>query len=227
MGSDDIFKKKRASIEARKKERRDPKPNSFLIVSEGKKTEPLYFDGLAKYINDKFGNGIIVEKPIIETCGEGKCTVSLVKEAAKIASRSKILYEHVWVVFDKDDFTDFDEAVQLAENSGFKAAWSNQSFEYWIYLHFNFSDSALHRDDWVEKLSEHFKRNEIDPKGYEKNNPQIFEIARTHGSLKFAVNSAHRMMERYNKSTAPSLRDPCTTVHQLILELKPYINELL
>ena len=50
------------------------------------------------------------------------------------------MYSQVWVVFDKDDFDDFDEAVALAEKYGFKVAWSNQSFEYWLYLHFNYSD---------------------------------------------------------------------------------------
>lgn len=37
MGSDDLFKKRRTKLQERKKETRTPKPNSFLIVSEGKK----------------------------------------------------------------------------------------------------------------------------------------------------------------------------------------------
>ncbi len=225
MGTDDFFKKRKAQNIERKKECRTPKPNSFLIVSEGSKTEPLYFNGLANHINKRFGKGIDV-KPSIDTRGEGKCTVSLVEEAAKIVSRSKIVYEHVWVVFDKDDFTDFDEAIALAEKSGFKAAWSNQSFEYWIFLHFNYSDSALHRDDWVEKLSETFKTRSIDSNGYKKNDPNIFEIATTQGSLKAAINWAAGIEKRYG-NILPSKCDPCTTVHHLILELKPYIDDLL
>ena len=142
MGTDEIFKKRRAKLEERKKELKTPTPNSFLIVSEGTKTEPLYFDGLAKYINEKYGNGIDVEKPLIDTCGEGKCTVSLVEETSKIVSRSKTMYSQVWVVFDKDDFGDFDEAIELAEKSGYHVGWSNQSFEYWIFLHFNYSDAV-------------------------------------------------------------------------------------
>ena len=47
MGSDDLFKKKRERLKARKEGFREPKPNSFLIVTEGTKTEPLYFDGLS------------------------------------------------------------------------------------------------------------------------------------------------------------------------------------
>lgn len=227
MGSDDLFKKRRAKLQERKKESRTPKPNSFLIVSEGKKTEPLYFEGLAKHINEKYGKSINVEKPLITTQGEGKNTVSLVEAAAKIVSRAPIRYSRVWVVFDKDDFQDFDAAIELAKKYGFKIAWSNQSFEYWIYLHFNYSDSALHRDDWVKKLSQLFKEWDIDSNGYQKNDPDIFKIATTYGSLRSAVNNATRIEKSYDDTTKPSMRDPCTMVHYLILELKPYLDDLL
>lgn len=227
MGSDDLFKKKRAKLQQRKKETLTPKPNSFLIVSEGAKTEPLYFDGLAKYINEKYGQNIDVEKPTIDTQGEGKCTVSLVREAQRIASRAPIMYSQVWVVFDKDDFDDFDEAIDLAEQFGFHVAWSNQSFEYWIYLHFNHSDSALHRDVWVNKLDELFKNRGISKTGYQKNDPDIFDIVREHGSLRAAVNSATRMENFFKGTRKASQCDPCTTVHHLILALRPYISELL
>lgn len=226
MGSDDLFKKKRAKLKERNKELRTPNPHSFLIVSEGKKTEPLYFDGLAKYINNKYGQSIDV-RPTIVAHGEGKCTVSLVEATAKIASRAPIRYSQVWVVFDKDNFQDFDEAVKLAESFDFHAAWSNQSFEYWIYLHFYYSDGALHRNDWVEKLDKLFKSDGISENGYRKNNPKIFEIVTAYGSLKAAVHNASRVEKTFKQGTPPSLCDPCTKVHQLILELKPYISELL
>lgn len=226
MGTDDFFKKRKKERKERKKEIKTPKPCSFLIVSEGEKTEPLYFDGLKSYLDKKYGDSIEVKKPFIETQGEGRCTVSLVNETAKIVSRAPVIYENIWVVFDKDSFDDFDEAVELAESYGFKAAWSNESFEYWIYLHFNYCDSALGRDDWVKKLDEIYKSNEINKKGYQKNDPNIFTIATTSGSLKSAVRNA-KSIEAKNKGRKPSKSNPGTTVHHLILELKPYIEELL
>ena len=226
MGTDNLFKKRKAKLAERKRELRDPKPNSFLIVSEGEKTEPLYFDGLAKHINDKYGDSISVEKPLIKTRGEGKCTVSLVEETSRIVSRSRLIYSQVWVVFDKDDFQDFDEAVTLAEARGFRAAWSNQSFEYWIYLHFHYTDSALHRDDWVKKLSDLLKKTNVCEKGYQKNDPDVFRFATTIGSLKAAVGNAIRIEKSYKNEERPSQCDPCTKVHHLILELKPYLDDL-
>ncbi len=227
MGSDDIFKKRRAKLKDRKKEIRTPKPNSFLIVSEGEKTEPLYFNGLAQHINKKYGQSINVEMPIIDTCGEGKCTKSLVEETAKIVSRAPIMYNQVWIVFDKDDFDDFDEAIALCEKYGYRIAWSNQSFEYWLYLHFDYSDSALHRKDWVDKLDSHFKKLGMNPNGYDKADPRIFELVTTYGSLKAAIGHAKRIEDIYDKNVKPSLQDPCTKVHHLVNELKDYLDDLL
>jgi len=227
VGSDDIFKKRKKAAEERKRELRTPKPNSFLIVSEGAKTEPLYFDGLAKHIEEIFGSGVDVKKPIIETCGEGKCTVSLVHAAGKIVNQAHIMYENVWIVFDKDDFDDFDEAIDLAKKLGFKTAWSNQSFEYWLYLHFDYMVSALHRNDVVKKLDEKFKDLGVRENGYEKNLPNIFELVTTYGSLKTAISNAKRVEKTYREGTAPSRCWPCTKVHDLILELKPFLDDLM
>lgn len=181
MGTDDLFKKRRAKLQERK----------------------------------------------IATCGEGKNTISLVNATSKIVARSPIMYEQVWVVFDKDDFEAFDEAIELAKNNGFFVGWSNQCFEYWIYLHFNYSDSALHRSQWYQKLDEIFKINKISDEGYEKNLSNIFDIATKYGSLKFAISNAIRIEESYDYSILPSKRDPCSTVYKLIQELKPYIEPLI
>lgn len=228
MGTDDLFKKKRAKLQERKAESKTPKPNSFLIVTEGTKTEPFYFNGLANYINELYqSSSIQLEQPTIETYGEGKNTVSLVNEASRIVARSPIIYEQVWVVFDKDDFKQFDEAIELAKDKGFYVGWSNQSFEYWIFLHFNYSDSALHRSLWCEKLDDLFKTRSISNEGYEKNLPNIFDIATQHGSLKHAIGNAIRIEQSYDNRTLPSKKDPCTTVYKLIQELKPYIEPLM
>ena len=137
------------------------------------------------------------------------------------------MYSQVWVVFDKDEFSDFDDAIELANCKGFCSGWSNQSFEYWIFLHFNYSDSALDRHEWVKKLNEIFKTRGINPDGYKKNDPDIFEIATTMGSLKAAINGAKRIESQYRNNEKPSRCDPCTKVHDLIIELKPWLSDLI
>lgn len=225
MGSDDFFKRKALNDKDRKAGNKESKPSSFLIVSEGEKTEPLYFDGLASYINKKYDSNIDT-KPYINTQGEGKCTVSLVLAAIEYDNRSKIKYMQRWVIFDKDDFSDFDEAIQLAQANGIRIAWSNQSFEYWLYLHFYYCASALHRDVWVEKLNDIFIKRGISTEGYEKNNSDIFKHMTRYGSLKNAVQYAKRVELLYKDTDCPSSCDPCTKVHHLINELKPFMEEL-
>ncbi len=228
MGTDDFFKRKRAEKEARKYNFRELIPNSFLIVSEGKKTEPYYFEGLREYIVGKYGGSIDIESPKIDIEGKGKCTVSLIEEAVRIVSKKHILFEHVWVVFDKDNFDDFDEAIDLAKSFGFEVAWSNQSFEYWLFLHFYYSDAALHRDDWEEKLDEIFKHNKIGQGYYEKNLEDIFDLVTANGGLKTAIANSKRIEATYKgKYICPSKCDPCTKVQNLILQLEPFLTDLL
>lgn len=72
MGTDDLFKKRRADRKKRKHEYRMPRANSYLIVTEGTRTEPLYFRGIQKLIQDKLGGNVdVVELPVIDIKGEG------------------------------------------------------------------------------------------------------------------------------------------------------------
>ena len=165
MGSDDLFKKRREERKRRKHAYRPVNTNSFLIVTEGERTELLYFRGIQKKIKEKMDGRI----DVIDIYGEGCGTGKLIEVTERIVKEAKILYQNVWVVFDKDDFDDFDEAICLGKEKGYQIAWSNQSFEYWLYLHFNYSDSALHRYDWNKKLSEIFKQYNLGEGTYRKN----------------------------------------------------------
>lgn len=225
MGTDDLFKKKREARRQRESETKTPRANSFLIITEGEQTEPNYFKGIKEQIQIKMGGYISIEhKPTIEVQGEGMNTVSLVERTNEIVNRSKIMYQNVWIVMDKDDFAQFDEAIELAHKAGYKVAWSNQSFEYWLYLHFNYSDSALHRDQWCEKLSDIFHRNDIANGTYEKNDPKIYEYLNQFDGAKTAIAHAKRRMSSYNRTIKPSHYDPGTTVHVLVEELMSYMQ---
>lgn len=123
MGSDNLFKKRRQERKRRKHEFMTPKANSFLIVTEGKRTEPFYFKGMEKLIKEKIGGAIdVVEAPTIDIHGKGSSTGKLIELTEELVKKAKIMYQHIWVVFDKDDFEDFDEAIKLGENKGYEIA---------------------------------------------------------------------------------------------------------
>lgn len=92
----------------------------------------------------------------------------LIEVTDRIVKEAKIVYQNIWVVFDKDDFADFDQAIAEGAEKGYKIAWSNQSFEYWLYLHFYYSDSALHREEWCAKLDEIFRKHRLGELKYQK-----------------------------------------------------------
>lgn len=227
MGSDDLFKKRREQRKQRKHEFKIPKANSFLIVTEGERTEPLYFKGIQMLIKERIGGTVdVIGVPTIDIFGEGSSTGRLIEITERIVKEAKIIYQNIWVVFDKDDFEDFDEAIKSGENRGYKIAWSNQSFEYWLYMHFFYSDAALHRDEWNKKLDEIFSQYSLGEGGYRKNYENIYNIVDSFDGVNTAIKNAKRRMADFDdKKDLPSKYDPGTKVHELVIELKKYLDE--
>lgn len=227
MGSDDLFKKRRAARKQRQHEYRTPRANSYLIVTEGERTEPFYFKGIKKLISEKVGGTVnIVEAPLIDVSGEGSSTGKLIQITERIVKEAKIIYQNIWVIFDKDDFEDFDQAIKAGQERGYNIGWSNQSFEYWLYLHFNYSDSALHRHEWNQKLDEIFKRYELGDGIYRKNYENIYELVDVYDGVNTAIKHAKRRMADFDpQKMKPSEYDPGTQVYLLVEKLKSYLEE--
>ena len=124
-----------------------------------------------------------------------------------------------------DDFDDFDQAIQEAINRGYNVAWSNQSFEYWLYLHFYYSDSALHRHQWNAKLDEIFKKNNLGDGTYQKNYDDIYSLVDIYGGVTVAIKHAKRRMAEFERGGyKPSEYDPGTMVYKLVESLKVYLE---
>ena len=52
-------------------------------------------------------------------------------------------YAHAWAVFDRDQFTDFENAYQLAKEAGVGIAFSNLAFEMWVLFHFEKNETSF------------------------------------------------------------------------------------
>lgn len=221
------FDKKKSARQPRPYEMKKPKANSYLIVTEGEKTEPLYFDGLLKDIRRKIGGNVeLVKMPIIDINGMGRSTVSLVKEAEHIVNKAKIIYQNIWIVLDKDDFGDFDQAIALAKEKDYQVAWSNECFEYWIYLHFDYSDEPVSRFEWFRRLNHLFMVLDLGNGRYRKNYKNLYKILNRHDGVNIAIKNAKRRMVDYDPDRdIASQFNPGTTVHILVEELRSYIVE--
>lgn len=175
----------------------------FLIVCEGEKTEPLYFQGF---------RGLHV---VVRVEGGAGDPQQLVAHAAGLWARARADFDQVWCVFDRDDVPAerFNRALAEARQQDIHVAYSNQAFELWYLLHFQECSGALTRRDYVDRLGRHLRRP------YEKNDPRLFaELEPWHAK---ADTRAARLITNYDPPT-PSNDDPSTTVHLLVRELRRF-----
>lgn len=182
----------------------------------------MYFDAFRERINSKFHGEYVTVKVI----GLGDNTVSLFNRARRITEADEDGYTQVWVAYDKDDFPaqDFNAVVDLCASAScdevvYRAAWTNEAFELWYILHFDYMDSALGRGSYEPKLSSYLKAAGLG--SYEKTRPDMFYILE--GRIGFAIENAKKL-EVANSGKTPSNANPGTTVHRLVGELMPYIK---
>lgn len=219
---------KKEEIARLKRERREAKASQkrkenireklvrFLIVCEGKKTEPHYFKSLI--------NNYISAVCEVTIEGEGRATVALVDRTleikAELERKNAMSFDRVWVVFDKDDFEDFNDAIKKAHKLGFKSAWTNEAFELWYYLHFEYLDTGINRDAYIEKLEKAF-RNKMGDNSfkYRKGNPDIYKLLQQYGREDLAKRFA-KQLRTLHTGTNYAMHKPCTMVDKLVEELE-------
>lgn len=193
---------------------------TFLIVTEGTKTEPNYLNALKKVLEatNRFNIEISIE-------GKGKATKALVNKIVRQIENCNQEYDRVWAVFDKDAFDDFDDAISLAESKSINCAWSNESFELWLLLHFKEVSTPTGRKDLFEELEQAI-RNALHKNNPEaifdlsKGNDRIYELVTSLGNEADAIKRAAALKSKYKTTTKPSEQNPCTQMDLLIQELR-------
>jgi len=187
-----------------------PERVRFLIVCEGKKTEKNYFDQFKANVKV---HGIEVE-------GLGANTLSVVDAALARVQQDrdagKDEYDQVWCVFDRDSFAAerFNAAIKKAQQYGFHVAYSNEAFELWYWLHFDYQDTGVSRADYEAKLT---KRLGLP---YRKNDLKMYDRLLTRQPD--AIRNAQTLLDSYGPAHNPEKDNPCTTVHLLVQELNQY-----
>lgn len=182
---------------------RDPIP-SMLIVCEGAKTEPNYFDSFD------------VTMLQVRVEGTGTNTLSLVELTHTYADGQG--FDQVWCVFDRDSFSaaNFNAAIERAKQYGYRVAWSNECFELWYVLHFAFMDSGQARSLYYPRLTECLGIP------YAKNSASMYDLL--HGRQPQAIKNARKLWSRYDPDHNPAADNPCTTVFELVEELNKYLR---
>lgn len=193
----------------------------FLIVCEGAKTEPNYFKSfplkIGRFVYD------------LSFDGGGISTKKVVEKAIELRDNSPQKYDRVWAVFDRDSFpsTQFNGAIQKAKANGIYCAWSNEAFELWYLLHFQYRNTPMSRHDYKRAIEKSINNLIKSSKKFEykKNSLEMYDILEKYGDQTQATNWAKNLISQQTSNDF-SKHNPCTTVYELVEELKGKSQQL-
>ena len=227
MGTDNLLSKKRAGRKKREVEVRNHRTTTWLLLTEGEKTEISYFNGFVDYLN-RTGS----RKIEVEPYGLGTNTKNVATKAEdyfafynKLHSKKRIPYEKIIFVFDRDSFPKehFNTAIQMAKQRypNCIVAWSNESFELWLRLHFEYVSSAQTRYQHNDRLTDIFRDRGVftskqNYNDHGKSLANIFEIiVNCGGSYEAAIHNAKNLLKGQDLSS-PVKINPATMVYDAV-----------
>lgn len=189
---------------------------TILIVGEGQ-TEKLYFESFPV---------LTLTVKAIDLGGQSK--LKLIEATEVIIKNKNIAFDEVWCVFDMDikqgenEFSDFDNAINSGASKGYKLAYSNDCFELWFYLHYNYTDQKNHRQYYYKTLSQIWGCN------YEKEGKKydfcynIYSILESdkNASQNDAINRAKKLFKKQSHIPFHD-QNPITKVYELV----EFLNE--
>ncbi len=193
----------------RRKRKSRPLRTRILIVCEGTKTEPNYFKAFP----------VDTDVYELDIQGYGNDPRTLVDRALDRminAEQRGEPYNQSWCVFDRDTWpvNCFQGAISKATKNNIFVAYSNQAFELWYCLHFEYLHSAIDRSDYITHLERHLKKT------YQKNAKDMYTILESHQMT--AIKHARRLLQFHGCKTEVQ-RDPSTSVYKLVETLNAFI----
>jgi hypothetical protein len=188
-----------------------PVNKTILIICEGQ-TEKLYFESFPV---------LGVKIKAFDLKGQSK--LKLIESTQEIVDSTDEKYDEVWCVFDMDvkrgadEFADFDNAINKALESGYKAAYSNNAFELWFYLHYNQINAQQLRTFYYDELGKLFGINYIKEGKKYYFCSQIYSILNKNidSSQQKAIERAKTLFEEQKHLTYHE-QNPITKVYELV-----------
>jgi hypothetical protein len=212
MGTDNLHSKRKARTTS-DLNRRKPAREAYakiLIVCEGEKTEPYYFQEIIDYYE-------IHTAKIRADCGTDPVSVvqhgfNLYEEEINAKEGS---FDRVYCVFDKDNPAKYKTALSMINGTKqkgvFFAANSVPSFEYWLLLHFVFTTAPFSAVGGVSSGAAALKALKQHMPQYTKASQDTF--AALLGKLEDAKDRASRAN---TSAIAANTDNPSTYVHELV-----------
>lgn len=222
---------------------------NFILFCEDSVSEPLYFEALAeRYSNikisphkDSLSKNRNIRKALNYCIQEG-----IIDSVTEEAISEEV---NIWCVFDRDKSIDpsqntdsdidFDLSIKAALTSGLNVAWSNDSFELWVLLHYKeliFDTELLgHRNAFYGQLTDIVKNLENQSEKLKRvtNNDQFSYKVNMKRPVHFreflpelmtktevAILNSKKLYEASISLNDPSKKSPCTLIFKLVEKIE-------
>ena len=216
MAKKDRNGERKTREQRRSKNFRIPELGYYLIVTDTQGTERCYFEGLYASLPAESKSKIVIK--VVETK-----TVDLIDKYLELTAYDA-QYRTPWIVFDRDQVPNFDAIVDGAKNKDIYVGWSNPCFEIWMYAYYG-SMPAI-QESWTccSKFGEIYKNKT--GQEYDKADKDIYRRIVETGDEDKALKIAQQKLEQAirNGYEKPSEMVPCTTVHELVGEIRNKVS---
>lgn len=199
----------------RRKTRRPKKERltktTFLIVCEGKETEPLYFKNFSTELRSKAA---------LDIKGGDICGTSPEQLVEYAVSRKKQRgLDQVWAVFDHDGRPEeeLQKALRKAKAEKINIAFSNPCFELWFLIHYRDHTRCETCDNIISTLT----NDHLPP--YEKSKDVYKELP--DNSQELACSRAEELRKKHEGDGNSKCENPSTSVDMLIKSFPPIDKE--
>ena len=204
---------------SREKSRRHkvPELGYYLIVTDTEATEICYLEGLRKSLSKDMQDKLIIR--VVETK-----TKEMINKCLELTAY-EAQYRIPWIVFDRDQVSDFDEIIEEAKARGIEVGWSNPCFEIWMYAYFGAMPVIYESWKCCSEFGKIYERKT--GQEYDKAERSMYDKVCKNGDEEAAIKIAEQKFKQCIREgkTKPSEMCPCTTVHKLVREIRQKAKE--
>ena len=204
MGRDEHFARR-----TRRQEHHRPLRHRILVLTQGKVTEPAYFDRIRQ-----IHRHVVI---VVKDCPKSPPQMLdvAIDQTAKAGKKMREdAFDATWVVFDAEERPDLEMLRSLRQKAGshhIHLAWSNPCFEVWLLLHLIYSQAPLFRAE------EAIRRLATELPGYGKDQRSADRVmVDLVSKIPAALDHAQRLRERHAARAAGEFPNPATDVDLLV-----------
>lgn len=206
---------------------RKTKPSKYIVKIEKKAIILIVCEGQSEEFY--FSNFPVLTLEVRPVNTHGQSKLQLVEITREIVN--EVNPDFTWCVFDMDsnnegkEKSDYDNAIKRANDLGYNVAYSNDCFDLWFYLHYEYTDQSNHRKFYYKELSRIWDFNyENDGKSYKFCKGVYNVLNQKEENEKRAIASAEKLHNMYQNLPFHK-QNPVTTVYQLVNFLRQHCRE--